>query len=124
MRCTWERAVPWPRRRKRRCGAARSCRRDRRRGRGTGGPRRGGRPDHRYAWRCSVQRGAVLRPTRRADDAAGGGVDGRLVGGLAESGVSDVMLQRTARPTTLAVAELDGAGAATYRFYLDGTSAP
>jgi len=30
----------------------------------------------------------------------------------------------TRRPTTLALAELDASGAATYRFYTDGTSAP
>ena len=31
---------------------------------------------------------------------------------------------RTERPTTLAAAELDDGGAASYRFYIDGTSAP
>ena len=31
---------------------------------------------------------------------------------------------RTDLPTTLAAAELDGSGAASYRFYVDGTSAP
>ena len=30
----------------------------------------------------------------------------------------------TTKPTTLALAELDADGAATYRFYTDGTSAP
>ena len=48
----------------------------------------------------------------------------RLAAGLAESGVSDALLQRTDRPTTLAVAQLDAAGGATYRFYTEGTSAP
>jgi fructokinase len=47
-----------------------------------------------------------------------------LTAGLVSSGVSTELLQRTARPTTLAVAELDAAGAATYRFYTEGTSAP
>ena len=48
----------------------------------------------------------------------------QLVDGLASSGVSGALLQRTTRPTTLAVAELDDRGGATYRFYTAGTSAP
>ena len=48
----------------------------------------------------------------------------QLAAGLASSGVSDALLQRTERPTTLAVAELNERGAATYRFYTEGTSAP
>lgn len=43
--------------------------------------------------------------------------------GLATAGVRDTLVTSTEAPTTLAVAELDGAGVATYRFYLDGTSA-
>ena len=46
-----------------------------------------------------------------------------LAAGLAESDVSTALVQRTDRPTTLAVAEIGADGAATYRFYLDGTSA-
>ena len=46
-----------------------------------------------------------------------------LAAGLAESGVSMALVQRTDRPTTLAVAQIGAGGAATYRFYLDGTSA-
>ncbi len=52
------------------------------------------------------------------------GFGARLAAGLAGSGVAADLLQRTERPTTLAVAQLDGVGGATYRFYLDGTSAP
>lgn len=48
----------------------------------------------------------------------------QLADGLASSGVSARLLQRMARPTTLAVAELDTGGGATYRFYTAGTSAP
>ena len=48
----------------------------------------------------------------------------RLAAGLAESGVSTSLVQRTDRPTTLAVAEVDAGGGARYRFYADGTSAP
>jgi fructokinase len=47
-----------------------------------------------------------------------------LEGGLAADGVSLALAERTDLPTTLAVAELDEGGAATYRFYVDGTSAP
>ena len=47
-----------------------------------------------------------------------------LQGGLVADGVSLALAQRTDLPTTLAVAELDGGGSATYRFYVEGTSAP
>jgi fructokinase len=47
-----------------------------------------------------------------------------LEAGLAEDGVSLSLAQRTGLPTTLALAELDERGTATYRFYVDGTSAP
>ncbi len=43
---------------------------------------------------------------------------------LAEDGVSTDLVPRTERPSTLAAAELNERGAATYRFYIDGTSAP
>jgi fructokinase len=50
---------------------------------------------------------------------------GRLLeAGLREADVSLDLVQRTMLPTTLAVAELDGDGAATYRFYSEGTAAP
>jgi fructokinase len=48
----------------------------------------------------------------------------RLAAGLAAAGVGAVLLQPTDRPTTLAVAQLDESGGATYHFYTDGTSAP
>jgi fructokinase len=47
----------------------------------------------------------------------------RLIADLAADGVNTEHVQRTERPSTLAVADLDAAGAATYRFYLEGTSA-
>jgi fructokinase len=47
-----------------------------------------------------------------------------LQGGLLADGVSLALAQRTDLPTTLAVAELDLGGSATYRFYVEGTSAP
>jgi fructokinase len=47
----------------------------------------------------------------------------RLMADLTADGVHTEQVQRVDRPTTLAVAELDAAGAATYRFYLEGTSA-
>ena len=42
---------------------------------------------------------------------------------LAEDGVSAAALERTDDPSTLALAELDADGAATYRFYTAGTAA-
>jgi fructokinase len=47
----------------------------------------------------------------------------RLMADLNADGVHTDQVQRTDRPTTLAMAELDSAGVATYRFYLRGTSA-
>ena len=47
-----------------------------------------------------------------------------LQDGLVADGVSLALAQRTDLPTTLAVAEIDEAGSATYRFYVEGTSAP
>lgn len=43
---------------------------------------------------------------------------------LSADGVSADLVAATNAPTTLAVAELDADGAASYRFYLHGTSAP
>lgn len=48
----------------------------------------------------------------------------RLYRQLLDDGVDATSATRSERPTTLAVAEVDPHGAATYRFYLDGTSAP
>lgn len=48
----------------------------------------------------------------------------RLEAGLAADGVDLGLAQRTDLPTTLALAEVDEHGAASYRFYVDGTSAP
>lgn len=65
------------------------------------------------------------------------GADVRFVGALSDDrfgrllrdqlvadGVDVGQAASVARPTTLAAAELDEAGAASYRFYVDGTSAP
>ena len=50
---------------------------------------------------------------------------GRLLeAGLEADAVALDLVQRTDLPTTLALAELDAQGAATYRFYVNGTSAP
>lgn len=43
---------------------------------------------------------------------------------LVDSGVSVEQAPRVEAPTTLAAAELDESGAASYRFYIEGTSAP
>lgn len=47
-----------------------------------------------------------------------------LLARLAADGVDTAAVTLTELPTTLAAAELDESGAASYRFYLDGTSAP
>lgn len=47
-----------------------------------------------------------------------------LEAALRADGVDLGLVQRTSLPTTLALAELDASGAATYGFYIDGTSAP
>ena len=47
-----------------------------------------------------------------------------LEAGLVADGVSTALVQHSDAPTTLALAELDEAGAATYRFYTEGTAAP
>jgi fructokinase len=52
------------------------------------------------------------------------GFGARLRAGLVEDGVRLDTAVDTTRPTTLALAELDEQGAATYRFYTEGTSAP
>ncbi len=57
---------------------------------------------------------------RLSDDAFGR----RLDAALRERGVELPVRSTTSAPTTLALAELDPAGVADYRFYLDGTSAP
>lgn len=48
----------------------------------------------------------------------------QLVAQLIDDQVSTELLQRVSVPTTLAAAELDAQGAATYRFYTETTSAP
>ena len=55
-----------------------------------------------------------------SDDRFGMALAARLVG----DGVSMDLVQRVGVPTTLAAAELDAAGTATYRFYTEATSAP
>jgi fructokinase len=52
------------------------------------------------------------------------GFGAQLRGQLTEDGVSLDTVVATELPTTLALAELDERGAATYRFYSEGTSAP
>jgi fructokinase len=91
----------------------------------------------------------VITPTGEVDAKLGGapfntaracgrlGADVRFVGAvsddrfgsmlaarLADDHVDTSGLVRVDLPSTLAAAELDDAGAATYRFYIDGTSAP
>ncbi|HEY6892013.1 MAG TPA: PfkB family carbohydrate kinase, partial [Solirubrobacter sp.] len=55
-----------------------------------------------------------------SDDGFGGQLRAKLI----EDGVKLDTVVETPLPTTLALAELDPRGAATYRFYSEGTSAP
>jgi fructokinase len=48
----------------------------------------------------------------------------QLLGNLRGDSVDVGLVERTSDPTTLAVAEIDEAGGATYRFYAEGTAAP
>ncbi len=48
----------------------------------------------------------------------------RLEAALVDDGVDVAMAVTTDDPTTLALAQLDALGAASYRFYVDGTSVP
>jgi fructokinase len=48
----------------------------------------------------------------------------RLAAELMADGASLALVSYGPEPTTLAVAELDGAGLAEYEFFTDGTSAP
>ena len=73
------------------------------------------------AARMAARLGASVRFIGRlSDDALGH----RLRAALERDGVELAGGTPVAAPTTLAVAQLDDAGAAQYRFYLDGTSAP
>jgi fructokinase len=47
-----------------------------------------------------------------------------LLGRLADDGVGVTHVRRTDAPTTMAIAQIDRNGAATYRFVIEGTSAP
>lgn len=64
--------------------------------------------------------GASCFVGRLSDDVFGR----RLRTSLESDGVQIAVREPVAAPTTLAVAEVDHEGAARYRFYLDGTSAP
>ncbi|MGE0309811.1 MAG: PfkB family carbohydrate kinase, partial [Acidimicrobiia bacterium] len=65
------------------------------------------------------------------------GINSRFVGSMSDDrfgtlmqaqlrvdGVDTSLLRHSTRPTTLAAAEIDEGGAAQYRFYFEGTSAP
>ena len=63
---------------------------------------------------------AVAFLGRISDDAFGR----QLIGMLRDDSVDVSSVIRTDDPTTLALAELDSSGAASYRFYIEGTSVP
>jgi fructokinase len=68
--------------------------------------------------------GRLGAPTLLASCLSLDGFGKRLRSGLMECGVADDLLQFTDRPTTLALADVDDEGVATYHFYAEGTSAP
>jgi fructokinase len=68
--------------------------------------------------------GRLEQPVHYLGCVSDDGFGRQLRGHLREDGVSLDAVVRTTRPTTLALAELDATGSATYRFYSDGTSAP
>lgn len=69
---------------------------------------------------AAARLGAVVEFAGRLSDDRFGQL---LVERLEADGVR-LVANRTDRPTTLAAAEIDECGAASYRFYIDGTSAP
>jgi fructokinase len=68
--------------------------------------------------------GRLGAPTVLASCLSLDGFGKRLRSGLSECGVADDLLQFTDRPTTLALADVDDEGVATYHFYAEATSAP
>jgi len=68
--------------------------------------------------------GRLERPVAYLGRLSTDGYGERLAQMLAEDGVGLGSVVRTEEPTTLALAELDAAGVARYRFYAQGTSAP
>jgi fructokinase len=68
--------------------------------------------------------GRLQQPVRYLGCVSDDRLGTRLRAELAADGVRLDATVPTANPTTLALAEIDGAGSATYRFYTEGTSAP
>jgi fructokinase len=73
---------------------------------------------------CARTLGRLERPVAYLGRLSSDRFGARLRAQLRADGVSLEAVVDTDDPTTLALAELDDAGAATYRFYVDGTSAP
>jgi fructokinase len=68
--------------------------------------------------------GRLERPVAYLGRLSTDGFGARLRRGLEADGVSTQAVVTTDAPTTLALAELDRAGGARYRFYAEGTSSP
>jgi fructokinase len=73
---------------------------------------------------CARTLGRLERPVAYLGRLSSDRFGTRLRDQLRADGVSLDAVVDTDDPTTLALAELDAAGAASYRFYVDGTSAP
>jgi len=72
---------------------------------------------------CARTLGRLEQPVAYLGRLSSDRFGGRLRAQLEEDGVALDAVVATEDPTTLALAELDAQGAATYRFYVDGTSA-
>ena len=68
--------------------------------------------------------GRLAQPVHYLGCLSDDGFGRRLGAQLQDDGVALDAVVPTSKPTTLALAELDAGGSATYRFYSDGTSAP
>src|ERR1700742_1156834 len=68
--------------------------------------------------------GRLAQPVHYLGCLSDDGFGRRLREQLREDGVELDTVVDTGLPTTLALAEVDATGSATYRFYSDGTSAP
>src|SRR4051812_19321201 len=73
---------------------------------------------------CARTLGRLERPVAYLGRISSDRFGARLRDQLRADGVSLDAVVHTDDPTTLALAELDAAGAASYRFYVEGTSAP
>src|SRR3954469_9086303 len=83
-----------------------------------------GAPPAGAPFNCARTLGRLEQPVAYLGRISSDRFGARLRAQLADDGVGLEAVVATEAPTTLALAEVDDAGAATYRFYVEGTSAP